>query len=165
MPRQTRFHQNQNNMTVDFEKLKILRDKSGVSFAMCKKALIESDNDIEKAKVLLIKWGAEKMTEKSGRATSQGGIFSYVHHNKKIASFVEILCETDFVSGNPEFQKTGVEFAMQLASMPATTVDEFMNQEYVRDPKKKIGDLFKEMAIKFGENIKVSRILRWSLGE
>ncbi|NTU73706.1 elongation factor Ts, partial [Candidatus Roizmanbacteria bacterium] len=93
----------------DIQKLKQLREETGVSFAMCKKALDETDNNIEAAKKKLNEWGAEKVTEKSTRETSQGGIFSYVHHNKKVAAMVELLCETDFVSGNSEFQKLGAE--------------------------------------------------------
>lgn len=152
------------NNKADFTKLKELREQTGVSFSLCKKALEESKNDMKAASKLLTKWGAASLDKKAGRATSQGGIFSYVHHNKKIASLVEIQCETDFVSGNAEFQKLGQEFAMQLASMPAETVDELMEQEYVRDAAKKMSDLFKDTALKFGENMKVTRILRWTLG-
>lgn len=155
----------QSNVKVDYPKLKTLREETGVSFSLCKKALEETQNNIEKAKKLLIQWGAEKVSEKAGRSTHQGAIFSYVHHNKQIATLIEILCETDFVSGNSEFQKIGSEFAMQLASMPADTVEELMKQVYIRDPSKKLEDLFNEMVLKFGENIKVKRILRWTLGK
>lgn len=148
----------------DLSKLKVLREQTGVSFALCKKALEEVKNDVEKAKKKLTEWGAEKITEKAGRSTSQGAIFSYVHHNKKIASLVEILCETDFVSGNADFQKLGQEIAMQLASLPATSLEELLNQEYIREPSQKIGDLLKNAVLKFGENIKINRILRWALG-
>lgn len=153
----------QNNQ-VDFAKLKELREKTGVSFSLCKKALEESKNDMLKATKLLTKWGAASLDKKADRTTSQGAIFSYVHHNKKIATLVEIQCETDFVSGNSEFQKLGQEFAMQLASMPADTIEELMEQEYIRDPSKKMSDLFKDTALKFGENMKLKRILRWTLG-
>lgn len=155
--------QNQNK-AVDFNKLKQLREKTDVSFSLCKKALEESGNDLEAAQKLLTKWGAASLAKKSERKTSEGAIFSYVHHNKKIASLVEIACETDFVANNEQFQNMGREFAMQLASMPAETVEELMEQEYIRDPKKKMSDLFKETALKFGENMKVTRILRWTLG-
>ena len=149
---------------VDFTKLKFLREKSGVSFSLCKKALEETGNDIAASQKLLTKWGADKLADKSDRSTSQGAIFSYVHHNKKIATLIEIQCETDFVAKNDQFQKLGTDLAMQLASMPADTVDELLEQEYIRDPSKKMNDLFKETALKFGENMKVTRILRWALG-
>src|SRR5687767_7590234 len=102
---------------VDYKKLKELREETGVSFSLCKKALEETNNDMAKAKKKLNEWGAKKATEKQERSTSQGAIFSYVHHNKKIASLVELMCETDFVSGNIEFQKLGAEIAMQVASL------------------------------------------------
>lgn len=149
---------------VDYQKLKILREQTGVSFALCKKALEETNNNIEESKKKLTDWGAEKITEKANRKTSQGAIFAYVHHNKAIASLVELLCETDFVSGNIEFQKIGNELAMQLASVPAKTNQELLDQDYIRESGKKVNDLIKEAVLKFGENIKINRIARWSLG-
>lgn len=148
----------------DINKLKVLREDTGVSFTLCKKALEESKNDISKAKKLLTLWGEDKIKDKQTRSTSQGAIFSYVHHNKKIASMVEILCETDFVSGNDEFQRLGTELAMQIASIPSNTVEELLKQEYIRDPSRKIEDLLKDAVLKFGENIKISRFTKWTLG-
>ncbi len=148
----------------DIKKLKILTEETAVSFSLCKKALEESKNDLEKAKKLLTQWGADKIKDKQKRSTSQGAIFSYVHHNKKIASLVELLCETDFVAGNVDFQKFGTELAMQVASVPCNTVKELMTQEYIRDPSKKIEDLLKDAVLKFGENIKISRFIKWTLG-
>ncbi|NTU46317.1 elongation factor Ts [Candidatus Roizmanbacteria bacterium] len=149
----------------DIQKLKQLREETGVSFSLCKKALDETNDNIEAAKKKLNEWGAEKVKDKAERTTSQGGIFSYVHHNKKIASLVELQCETDFVGGNVEFQKLGNELAMQIASVPAETSEEFLKQAYIRDAKKSIDDLIKEAVLKFGENIKVARFIRWTLGE
>lgn len=148
----------------DIKKLKTLRDETGISFSLCKKALEESKNNIESAKKLLTKWGADKAKDKQSRTTSQGAIFSYVHHNKKITAMVELLCETDFVSGNIEFQTLGQELAMQVASIEADNVEELLKQEYIRDPSKKIEDLLKDAVLKFGENIKISRFIRWTLG-
>ncbi|MDO8497493.1 MAG: elongation factor Ts [bacterium] len=150
---------------VNISKLKQLREETGISFSLCKKALEETKNNVEEAKKKLQEWGIEKASEKSSRITSQGGIFSYVHHNKKIASLVELQSETDFVSGNAEFQKLGVEIAMQVATFRAADVEELMKQEYIRDAGKTIEQLVKDAVLKFGENIKVSRIARWQLGE
>lgn len=152
-------------MTLDTTKLKQIREETGLSFSLCKKALEETDNNIEEAKKKLHEWTGAKISEKLQRTTSQGGIFSYVHHNRKIATLIEIQCETDFVSGNDEFKKLGQELAMQAATVPAENVEEFLKQEYIRDPKKKIEDLVKEAVLKFGENTKIARILRWQLGD
>lgn len=145
----------------DIKKLKQLRQDTGVSFSLCKKALEESKNNLVKAKKLLSLWSGDKASSKAERKTSAGAIFSYVHHNKKVASLVELASETDFVSGNREFQALGQELAMQAASIPAETVGDFLSQEYIRDPAKKVSDLIKEAVLKFGENIKVNRIIRW----
>jgi elongation factor Ts len=151
-------------MAVDFSLLKTLRAETGVSFSLCKKALEETDNNMDKAKTKLKEWGIKKASDKADRETNQGGIFTYVHHNKKIACMVEMLSETDFVSGNDEFQKLGSELAMQAASVPAQNVEELMNQDYIREPGKKVKDLIQEAVLKFGENIKVSRFIRWEIG-
>ncbi|KKP53036.1 MAG: Elongation factor Ts [Candidatus Roizmanbacteria bacterium GW2011_GWA2_33_33] len=147
----------------DIKKLKQLREETGISFSLCKKALEESKNNIEIAKKLLNKWGIAKAQDKSGRSTGAGIIFSYVHHNKKVASLIQLACETDFVSGNKDFQLLGQELAMQVASIRAETNEELLNQEYIRDPSKKISDLIKEAVLKFGENIKVVKFIRWSV--
>lgn len=147
----------------DIKKLKQLREETEISFSLCKKALEESKNDIAAAKKLLNKWGVAKAASKSDRSTGAGIIFSYVHHNKKIASLIHMACETDFVSGNKDFQALGSELAMQVASIPAETNEELLNQEYIRDPSKKIGDLIKEAVLKYGENIVVVKFIRWTV--
>jgi elongation factor Ts len=152
-------------MALDTQKLKQLREKTGVSFSLCKKALEESDNDMAKAEKLLSEWGVEKAEKKADREASQGGIFSYIHHNKKIGTLIELRSETDFVSGNDEFQKLGQELAMQLAFSKTSTAEDFMNETYIRDGSKTVEILIKDAILKFGENIKIARILRWDLGQ
>jgi elongation factor Ts len=150
---------------IDYKKLKILRDKTGISISLCKKALEETRNNLNDAEKLLNKWGVEKVKDKVKKITPQGAIFSYVHHNRKIASLIELLCETDFVATNSDFLKLGQELAMQVASMPAKDNSELEKQSYVRDPSKKIADLIKEAIFKFGENIKIGNFQRWEIGE
>ena len=148
----------------NYIKLKQLREETGVSFSLCKKALEEAKDDISKAKKLLTKWGGQKVKDKEGKITSQGVIASYLHHNKKIASLVELKCETDFVAANEEFLKLASELAMQVASVKATTSEELLKQEYIRDSSKTIETLIKEAVLKFGENVKIGRIIRLELG-
>lgn len=150
---------------IDYKKLKQLRSETQVSFSLCKKALDETDNDMKKSLELLKKWGAEKAAKKADRETGAGGLFTYVHHNKKIAALVELQSETDFVSGNEDFQKLGAEVAMQAASVPSSDLEEFLKQDYIREPEKTVDGLVKEAILKFGENIKIARIIRWELGE
>lgn len=152
-------------MAIDLNKLKQLREETGLSVSLCRKALEETDYDIEKAKKKLNEWTGEKISEKLSRTASQGGIFCYMHHNRKIAGMVELRSETDFVSGNEEFRKLGTELAMQIATFPSETVEEFLKQEYIRDAKQTIDELIKAAILKFGENIQVARIVRWELGQ
>jgi len=147
----------------DIKKLKQLREETEISFSLCKKALEESKNDIATAKKLLNKWGIAKAKDKSSRDTGAGIIFAYVHHNKKVASLIQLACETDFVSGNKDFQLLGNELAMQAASIRAETNEEFLKQEYIRDASKTVNDLIKEAVLKFGENIKLVKFVRWSV--
>ncbi len=150
---------------IDFKKLKELRKKTGVSFSTCKKVLEESKNDIKKAEKMLIALGETKIKEKSGKKTKAGQIFSYVHHNGHVASLVELQCETDFVSDNQEFKNLGHDLAMQIASLKPKTIKELLNQDFIKDPTKKISELINESVLKFGEKIIIFRIIVWSLGE
>lgn len=152
-------------MALDLNKLKQLREKTGVSFSMCKKALEESDNDLKKAEALLSEWGVKKAADKADRETGAGGVFTYMHHNKKIGTMIELRSETDFVSGNEEFQKLGHELAMQASFSRTDNVEKFLKETYIRDSSKDVDQLIKDAVLKFGENIKITRIIRWELGE
>ncbi len=150
---------------IDYQKLKQLRADTKVSFSLCKKALEETDNDMEKAKAKLKEWGIKKAEGKSDREIKAGGIYSYVHHNHLVAAMLELGCETDFVSGNDDFKKLGSELAMQVASVPAKDVEELLKQDYIREAGKTVDDMIKEAILKFGENIRIARFQRWELGE
>ncbi|MFA6005010.1 MAG: elongation factor Ts [Patescibacteria group bacterium] len=145
------------------ELVKKLRADTGVSIALCNKALNESKDNMEKAKVLLAKWGTEIADKKSDRGTEQGIIASYIHHNRRFGATVTLLCETDFVAKNEGFIKLGNEIAMQIASMQPKTSEELLAQAYIRDSAKTVGQLIKEHITKLGENIKVGEFVRLSL--
>jgi elongation factor Ts len=147
----------------NIDNLKKLREETGVSFSLCKKALDEAVNDIENAKKLLSKWGVEKAEGKSGRDTKNGSIFSYIHHNKKVGVMLEILCETDFVARNSDFQELGNNIAMHIASMKPENLDELLKQDYVMEPSKTIETLLKEAILKIGENLKIGNFVRYEL--
>lgn len=148
---------------VDVTLVKKLREETGVSIALCNKALKESNGEIKKAKELLQKWGTEIADKKTDRATEQGIIVSYVHHNKRFGAMVTLQCETDFVARNEEFIKLGNEIAMQIASMQPKTTEELLKQAYIRDASRTIEALVKEMVSKLGENIKIGEFVRLSL--
>ena len=94
-----------------------LRKKTGVGMMECKKALGETDGDIEGAVDLLRKRGAKMAAQKADRTTTQGWIGSYIHSNGRIGVVVEVLCETDFVAKNEHFQVLIRDIAMHIAAM------------------------------------------------
>ncbi|MFZ2803712.1 MAG: translation elongation factor Ts [Patescibacteria group bacterium] len=100
-----------------------LRNRTGAGIVDSKNALEEAGGDMDKAIEILKKKGALKAAKKSAeRTTAEGVIASYLHHNKRLASIVEVQCETDFVARNEEFIAFANDVAMQVAAM---------NPEYV----------------------------------
>lgn len=142
--------------------IKKLRAKTGVSIMECKKALTEAGGDLKKAEKILAKKGALAAAKKSERETVEGIIETYIHQNKRTGVLVEVLCETDFVARNPDFQKFAHEIAMQICAMKPKNVKELMAQEYIREPSKTIEDLRNELVAKLGENITVGKFERYS---
>lgn len=150
-------------MNDDTLKLKQLRQETGISFSLCKKALKEGNGDLEKAKKLLEKWGIEKSAGKASRTTNQGSFFSYIHHNGKIGVLLELLCETDFVAANSDFRYLGKELSMQVSFSNPHTAEELLKGSYIKEPEKTVDNLIKEYILKIGENIKVGRYVRYEL--
>ena len=93
-----------------------LRKKTGASMMACKKALAESDGDMDKAEVLLRQQDAKIAAKKQDRATEQGWIGHYVHGGR-IGVLVEVACETDFVAKNDKFQEFVKDVAMHICAM------------------------------------------------
>lgn len=147
----------------NLDNLKKLREETGISFTLCKKALDESGDNMEAAKKLLSKWGVEKAEGKADRVTKNGSVFSYIHHNKKIGVLLEIFCETDFVANNSDFQELGNNIAMHIASMKPENLEGLLKQEYVMSQDKTIETLLKEAILKIGENLKIGNFVRYEL--
>jgi len=103
----------QNNVA---ELIKKLRNMSGAGFLECKKALEETNYDIEKAMVLLRERGAAKALSKTANVTKNGVIVSYIHPGERIGVLLELNCETDFVARTDEFKNLAKELAMQVAA-------------------------------------------------
>ncbi len=100
-----------------------LRESTGSPLMDCKKALVESDGDIEKATEILRKKGLKTADKKSARATHQGTIGFYRHHDGKKAVMVEVQCESDFVGKNDAFQQFAADVAMHIMAMKPEYVD------------------------------------------
>lgn len=103
-------------MSVSAKDVKALRDRTGAGMLDCKRALEETDGDIEAAIDLLRSRGEAKAAKRAERAANEGTIGSYVHHGGRIAVLVELNCETDFVANTDEFQGLARDLAMHVAA-------------------------------------------------
>lgn len=150
---------------VNLEKIKKLRNKTKAGVMDCRQALEEVGGDLQKAQELLRKKGIALANKRAGRETSCGVIEAYVHPDSRIASVVELSCETDFVARTADFKKLAHELALQVAAMDPKDVGDLFKQAYIRDEKITVEDLVKETIAKVGENIVVRRIYRCELGK
>jgi elongation factor Ts len=191
--------------------VKDLRDKTGAGMMDCKKALNETDGNVDKALEWLRKKGIASAEKKSGRVAAEGSIGSYIHTGSRVGVLLELNCETDFVARGDLFQSLLKDVAMQVAACPNVeyvSIDEIpsdvvekekqiemgrddlagkpeqikekivegrikkrlselvlLSQPYIKDSSLSVEDLVKQAAAKIGENIKVRRFTRYTLGE
>jgi len=145
------------------EKIKKLREKTGAGVMDIKKALDEAGGDEKKAEELLKARGVEIAEKKSERATSNGLVDCYLHLGK-VGAMVEVNCETDFVARNEDFKEFVHEVALQVASSDAETVEDLLKEEYFKEPGTTIADLLQNAIQKTGENIKIKRFTKFTLG-
>lgn len=188
-----------------------LRAKTGAGMMDCKKALSEASGDEEKAMDILRKKGLKTADKKAGRATAEGRVYSYIHHNQKVGVLLEVSCETDFVARGDDFESLLKDVSMHIAAVvptplaveaegvPQSIVEEekrilldtddmrgkpdeikekivggrlqkfvaeraLLEQEFVKDPSKKVKDVLTEVIAKVGENMKINRFVRFELG-
>lgn len=144
--------------------IKKLREDTGAGMLDCKKALEASDGDMDKAKKWVAQKGLARAEKKEGRETKEGYISAYVHANGKTAALVEILCETDFVARNDEFQAMAKGIAMQVVAMNPENVEELLAQDYIKDGSMTVEGLVKSMSGKIGEKFVISRFVRYEVG-
>ncbi len=197
-------------MEITAKLVKELRTKTGAGMMDCKKALGETDGDVEKAIKVLREKGIAKAAKKTGRETSEGLISTYIHPGDKLGVLVEVNSETDFVARTEQFQQFVRNVAMHIAAAnpdcvgreevdqatmdnereifrtmaindgkPEKIVDKIVDgkmekyysehvlleQPFVKETDKTVGDLLKETIGSLGENISIKRFARFRLGE
>ncbi len=117
-------------MAITAELVKELRERSGAGMMDCKKALTESDGDMDKAITILRERGIAKAASKSSRETKEGLIGTYVHPGDKLAVMIEVQCETDFVARTDDFRELVKHLAMHVAAAnPIVVRREELNEE------------------------------------
>ncbi|MDP6276776.1 MAG: translation elongation factor Ts [Candidatus Marinimicrobia bacterium] len=197
-------------MSISAQVVKELREKTGAGMMDCKKALVDSKGDMEKAVEFLRKSGIAKAEKKGNREAKEGIVYSYIHHGGRLGVLVEINCETDFVAKTDGFKKLAHNVAMQIAAtnpvavapedVPAELLEKekeifiaqakksgkpdniidtivdgriqkyfqeicLVEQPFIKDPEKHVGDLITEAVATLGENITIGRFIRYAVGE
>jgi len=104
---------------ISAEQVKALRETTGAGMMECKKALVESNGDLERAVELLQEKGLAQARKRAGRSANQGLIDSYIHFNNTVGVLVEVNCETDFVANTDEFRTLVKDVALHIASPSA----------------------------------------------
>jgi elongation factor Ts len=110
-------------MSIDAKLVKTLRDKTGAGMMDCKKALVKSNGDLDKAVDHLRKSGVAKAEKKGTRETREGLIYSYIHAGGRLGVLVELNCETDFVAKTDGFTELAHNLAMQIAATNPVALD------------------------------------------
>ena len=136
--------------------VKELREMTGAGMMDCKKALNETNGDMDAAVEYLRKNGQAKAEKKAGRIAAEG-IVKTVVKDDKVAAIVEVNSETDFVAKNAEFQGFVEEVANQAADSDAADMDAFMAEAWAADPSKTVKDALVEKIAVIGENLSIRR--------
>lgn len=102
-------------MTITLDMIKELRERTSAPMMECKRALTDSEGDLDKAQALLRERGVAVLAKRDAKAANEGAVFCYIHTGGKIGVMVELNCETDFVARTDEFQSLGHDLALQIA--------------------------------------------------
>jgi elongation factor Ts len=147
-------------MEISSEQVKELRERTGISVMECKKALTEASGDMERAIAILQERSAATAGKKSDRELGAGAVSAYVHNSAQVGALVLLLSETDFVSKNEEFVALARDIAMHVSAMQPADKDELLQQPYIKDPSKTIGELLNSATQKFGERVDIGGFYR-----
>jgi elongation factor Ts len=167
-------------LKISIDSIKELREQSGAGIMQCRNALEKHEGNREKALEFLKEQGLLKAKEKEERTAAEGLIGAYIHTGGRVGAMVELNCETDFVARTDEFKELAHNLAMQVAAMDPKFVSEadipkkvdvdpraacLLLQPYIKDQELTIQDIITDTIARVGENIKVSRFVRFELGE
>ncbi len=159
--------------------VKALREQTGAGVMECKKALEQSEGDVERAIEVLRERGLALAEKRSQRETTQGLVGAYVHAGR-IGAMVEVNCETDFVARTDTFKVLAHDLAMQVvATNPLALSEEdlppdaegepeelcLLRQPFIKDDSRSVDEVVKEAISQTGENIRVRRFARFELGQ
>ena len=166
-------------MEISTNMIKDLRAQSGAGIMDCRSVLLETKGNVDKALEILKEKGLLKAQKKAGRTTGEGLVEAYIHTAGRIGAMIEVNCETDFVARTDEFKEMAHYLAMQVAALSPLYISKedipegteavpeescLLHQQYIKDPTKTVKDIITETIAKVGENITISRFVRYELG-
>ena len=150
-------------MSISAQQVKELRDRSGVGMMDCKKALVESDGDIDKAFDYLRKSGVAKAQKKEGRDAKEGLIISDISSDGKFGTLLELNCETDFVANTDDFKSLGNDIIKHIKKSEFSELDDILNENFINDKNKNVKDIITDAVGRLGENIVLSRFCKYKV--
>ena len=144
-------------MAITAAMVKELREMTGVGMLDCKKALAETDGDMEKAVEYLREKGLAASAKKAGRIAAEGVAFVKVSDDNKVGVVVEVNSETDFVAKNPVFGEYVAQVAEQVLTSDAETMEAFMEETWKAEPEYTVAQALSQKVAVIGENLKIRR--------
>ena len=144
-------------MAITASMVKELRELTGVGMLDCKKALAETDGDMEKAVEYLREKGLAASEKKAGRIASEGVCLSYLNDDKSVGVVVEVNSETDFVAKNPVFREYVLQVAEHIANSQAADVEALLAEAWKFDTSMTVAEALSSKVAVIGENLKIRR--------
>ena len=141
--------------------VKELRESTSDGMMDCKKALVESDGDMDKAIEWLREKGLSQAAKKASRIAAEGAVAQYVNEDGSIGALVEVNCETDFVANTDQFKSFANSVAKHIALANPADVDAMLAQKFVDDENKTINDMVSDATVAIGEKISIRRFERY----
>ncbi len=146
-------------MSFTAKDVQALRERTGVGMMDCKKALVSSDGDMEKAIEFLREKGLAAATKKAGRIATEGVVAAYYDEKQQVGVIVEVNSETDFVAKNVEFQNFVQSVAKTIAEMNPKDVEALYGEKLLGSDRTVLENL-QDKILSIGENIKIRRFIR-----
>ena len=150
---------------ISAQMVKELRELTGAGMMDCKKALTETDGDMDKAVDFLREKGLAAAAKKSGRIAAEGIVAEGLSDDAKTGVLVEINCETDFVAKNEDFKAFAYDVAKQILVSSAADVETLLNDAWLSDSSKTVKDMVTAKVAVIGENINIRRFEKIDAGE
>ena len=147
-------------MAITAGMVKELREMTGAGMMDCKKALTETDGDMDKAMEFLREKGLATAAKKAGRIAAEGIVATHISADGKIASIVEVNSETDFVAKNEVFRTYVNEVAVQAAESSAADKDAFLAEDWKAEAGMTVNEKLAAMIAKIGENMNIRRFVK-----